>query len=497
MNPSYRLHLLIIISTLPYLSIQGQAIDVPDKVSFANMVLHIKPEAKEEIQKKVSSLTQSPTHYKEISERVNLYMPFIEKVLKEEGVPEDFKYLVIQESVLVPDEVSTSNAVGFWQFKQETGLEVNLRIDHDIDERMHIIASTRGFCKFVKSHHNHFQNWLYALLAHYLGRTGTKNFIAENQWHINGTHVTIDKKVHWYIYHFIAHKIAFESAHNNNPHPSLRLYEYHNCHGKTLHEISSYFNVPLATMQAYNPWIKPLSVPLDIRYPLLIPMAHDQYARIQGKIDELLEKHYLNYETYLDSAKIFPIIHQSPSAGSNQEAITLINGLKGIVVKGDTSLVSLAKTGKITLEQFLAYNEIDSLHKPMERQVYYFEPKNRRARAHYHIVQPKETWWTIAQQYGIKQASLLLRNRLRKPEILITGRVLWLRFIRPANIPIAYIKQPSVKTENLLQPLPIPQLPTMLTNNNLLTTPVPDETLTKEKTNEPSTLVQDSSHSKK
>src|ERR1700753_214357 len=98
MNPSYRLHLLIIISTLPYLSIQGQAIDVPDKVSFANMILHIKPEAKEEIQKKVSSLTKSPTHYKEISDRVNLYMPFIEKVLKEEGVPEDFKYLVIQES---------------------------------------------------------------------------------------------------------------------------------------------------------------------------------------------------------------------------------------------------------------------------------------------------------------------------------------------------------------------------------------------------------------
>jgi membrane-bound lytic murein transglycosylase D len=440
---------------------------VPEKVGFADMQLYIEAEAKEEIQKKVTSLTQSPSHYREVFDRVNLYMPFIEKVLKEENVPDDFKYLVIQESVLLSDHVSTSDAVGFWQFKQEAGEEVKLRIDHSIDERMHIIASTRGFCRFIKSHYNHFNNWLYALLAHHLGRTGAKNFIAEKNWHISSHKAPIDKKTHWYIYHFIAHKIVFENAIGKEQHPALRLYEYHDCQGKTIHEVSQYFKVPLTTMQSFNRWVKPTQIPNDVRYPMLIPVTHQQYAELHGNLSTLAARYQINYEPYWDRGQQFPTITYA-QAGTDLSIISSINGLKGAIAQENETLETLAHKGNITLEQLLAYNEIDQDHIPLKDQLYYFEPKNSKARIHYHIVRTNETWWTIAQKYGIKQHALLLRNRLRQPEILVPGRVLWLRFIRPASIPIAYVQRstplptvplleeprPKIRSTATLAPIP-------------------------------------------
>ena len=79
----------------------------------------------------------------------------IERVLKEENVPDDFKYLCIQESGLISDAVSSAKAVGFWQFKDFTAREVGLRVDNRIDERKNIVSATRGAAKYLKR--NNFQ----------------------------------------------------------------------------------------------------------------------------------------------------------------------------------------------------------------------------------------------------------------------------------------------------------------------------------------------------
>ena len=59
----------------------------------------------------------------------------IERILKEEEMPDDLKYLALQESALIPDAVSSSNAVGFWQFKKETAEDYGLTVNDKIDER--------------------------------------------------------------------------------------------------------------------------------------------------------------------------------------------------------------------------------------------------------------------------------------------------------------------------------------------------------------------------
>ena len=64
-----------------------------------------------------------------------------------------------RESSLISDAVSTSNAVGFWQFKKATAEEVNLRVDQEIDERKSIVSATRGAATYLKKHQSYLDNW--------------------------------------------------------------------------------------------------------------------------------------------------------------------------------------------------------------------------------------------------------------------------------------------------------------------------------------------------
>ena len=120
----------------------GQAPEVPHKMQFAGITLTIRDDARREIQKDVDAFTKHPKYFGIKVERAKTYFPIIEKIFAEERLPDDFKYLALQESALISDAVSTSNAVGFWQFLDFTALSMGLRVDKDIDERMNLISST-------------------------------------------------------------------------------------------------------------------------------------------------------------------------------------------------------------------------------------------------------------------------------------------------------------------------------------------------------------------
>ncbi|MDX5479432.1 MAG: lytic transglycosylase domain-containing protein, partial [Cyclobacteriaceae bacterium] len=161
-----------------------------------------------EIQLDVDAQYRNPNYFKVKLDRVNLFMPIVERELRRVGVPEDLKYLVIQESGLIADAVSTSNAVGFWQFKQGTAEEVFLRVDNQVDERKNIVSSSRGAALYLKKHNAHFDNWMCALVSYQMGLGGAKSYFGTQ---LNGKKVIeIDRNSHWYFKKFLAHKVAFQ-----------------------------------------------------------------------------------------------------------------------------------------------------------------------------------------------------------------------------------------------------------------------------------------------
>ncbi|MCG8632600.1 MAG: transglycosylase SLT domain-containing protein [Desulfobacterales bacterium] len=104
--------------------------------------------------------------------RANRYFPLIEKILKEENLPLDMKYVPIVESALRPHSRSGKGAVGYWQFLKSTGRRYGLRIDSKIDERRNLFTSTRAAGLYLKKLQTEFGSWLLALAAYNMGEFG-------------------------------------------------------------------------------------------------------------------------------------------------------------------------------------------------------------------------------------------------------------------------------------------------------------------------------------
>jgi membrane-bound lytic murein transglycosylase D len=104
--------------------------------------------------------------------RSRRYLPHIEKMLKENRMPEDLKYLAIAESALRPHVGSRKGAMGFWQFMAETGRKNGLIIDKNIDERRNLFASTRAAATYFKALYQSMGSWTLAAAAYNMGEQG-------------------------------------------------------------------------------------------------------------------------------------------------------------------------------------------------------------------------------------------------------------------------------------------------------------------------------------
>lgn len=91
--------------------------------------------------------------------RANRYFPILEPILKENGIPDDFKYLAVIESNLDVRATSGAGAVGIWQLMPKTAQQLGLEVNDEVDERFHVEKSTVAACKYFKSAYAKFKNW--------------------------------------------------------------------------------------------------------------------------------------------------------------------------------------------------------------------------------------------------------------------------------------------------------------------------------------------------
>ena len=109
--------------------------------------------------------------------RANRYMPFIQKALKEQRLPDDLKYIPVVESSLRALAGSPKGAMGYWQFIKDTGERYGLTISEELDERRNMAASTRSALSYLKKLYNDFGSWTLAAAAYNMGEAGLKNEI--------------------------------------------------------------------------------------------------------------------------------------------------------------------------------------------------------------------------------------------------------------------------------------------------------------------------------
>lgn len=395
----------------------AQAPEVPAKMQFAGMTLTIRDDARREIQKDVNMLTQSARHHNIKVERAKTYFPIIEKIFAEERVPDDFKYLVLQESALIADAVSVSNAVGFWQFKDFTAVEMGLRVDKEIDERMNIASSTRAAAGYIKKNNYYFNNWIYALQAYQMGAGGAMKAVKDYQ---SGTkNMEINSQTYWYVKKFLAHKIAFEGTTNGAG--EVKVFMVTNRTKRSLADVAKEFYIEEEQLKTYNKWVRKTHIPDDKPYLLAIPSTSNNQ-----KLNDAVAK----AETKTPTDQPTRI---TPRTADAAKVTMMLHGIQAIKAVAGETPTQLAQRAGIPLSAFLKNNDISVSDRITEGEFYYLKRKKTKGPISNHVVKAGDNLWSISQQYGVQLRKLERYNKLKRSSTLQAGSIVYLSNKRSAT----------------------------------------------------------------
>jgi len=211
--------------------------------------------------------------------RSTRFFPIIEKILKEENVPLDLKYLCVAESNL-ENVVSPAKAAGFWQFMESTGKNYGLEINENVDERYHLEKATRAACKHLKKLKEQFGNWALAAAAYNMGENGLSKRLNEQQLN-NYWELFLNEETSRYVYRCIAYKLIFENQELYNIRlTSMDFYKPIDYKEivitKSIDDLRSYCTenkILYRQMKELNPWLRStkLIVPANKSYMLKVP----------------------------------------------------------------------------------------------------------------------------------------------------------------------------------------------------------------------------------
>uniref|UniRef100_UPI003217A2B0 lytic transglycosylase domain-containing protein n=1 Tax=uncultured Draconibacterium sp. TaxID=1573823 RepID=UPI003217A2B0 len=193
-----------------------ESIALPEKVSFAGESMPLdRFYVKEALDRELLSNAYFHSQTIRYIKMAPRYFPIIEPILKENGIPEDFKYLAVAESGFNPRAVSPARAVGFWQLMQGTATDYGLEINKEVDERYHIEKATKVACSYLKDAYEKFGSWTLVAAAYNRGMTGIKRQI-DRQEEEDYYDLLITTETARYVYRIVALKLILENPEKYN-----------------------------------------------------------------------------------------------------------------------------------------------------------------------------------------------------------------------------------------------------------------------------------------
>lgn len=349
-------------------------------------------------------------------QRAGRYKAMIQRVMSEEGVPQDLIYLAVAESGFQPRAVNrSSGAGGMWQFMPYG--DYGLTRDRYVDERFDPEKSTRAYARYMKFLYDQLGDWYLAMAAYDHGagniqravqRTGYADF-----WELYKRH-ELPRETENYVPEIIAAIIianhptqyGFDEVTLDPPVITDTVTINYSI---DLRLVSDLVDAPVDELIALNPSLLRYTTPPDATFDLHLPagtaaLFQQRVATIpEDKRDAWRYHRVLPDDTLASVASSFHVSLAELAAANDMTSDQSLSGVEALAVptrpavesashsmlytarRGDT-LISIADRFGVSLAQLRRWNHLTGIRVPPGRRLRVAEParfvRTRRSRHH-------------------------------------------------------------------------------------------------------------------
>ncbi|MCB9245385.1 MAG: lytic transglycosylase domain-containing protein [Flavobacteriales bacterium] len=261
--------------------------ELPNEITFCGEVVPLSDrEVAERLERELAVNTFWHSNTFLLLKRTGRYFPLIEKILQEEGIPDDFKYLALAESGLL-NARSGAGAAGFWQFLKATGIKHGLEVRDDVDERYNLEKATKAACEYLREAKEEFGNWTLAAAAYNRGENGLARAIGSQK--VKSYYdLYLNPETSRYVFRILSLKLIHSDPkqYKFNIEPSayykpLPTYDFEvNNSIEDLPKFALEHGTNYKTLHELNPWLRTYELPNKSRkkYVIHLPYLESQRA---------------------------------------------------------------------------------------------------------------------------------------------------------------------------------------------------------------------------
>jgi membrane-bound lytic murein transglycosylase D len=347
------------------------------------------------------------------------YLPMIQEVFREEGLPLDLAYIPLIESAFKPNALSKAKAKGIWQFMRGTGLENGLKHDWYIDERADPEKATRAAAKYLKTLYGMFGDWHLALASYNGGpgrvqramrQSGKKDF-----WALSSSRRYLPRETRDYVPLVLAAVIVarnpaqygiFPQPPEPQPVERVSLPK-----AVDLRRLAEWIGTPMEGLQALNPELRRWTTPIRATgYELTVPEGMADVVRAQMELIDPARLSPLDWhtvkkgETLLSVAKKLKVTRADLAEANYLKTTAKLSVGQKLIVPRAPKFQTIPDGGLL-----LAASEADGAPRATLENA---PPAQAGRSKTYHRVKSGETLFSIARLYRTSVALLQEWNGL-------------------------------------------------------------------------------------